>query len=528
MYVAPVAPTAQRSHLRSEIQVPPLRGWNACNALSAMRAGDAIRLDNFICRSYGLELRPGAQRWLTGCNGAVQTLLVYGPKGGDQRMFAATPTAIYDVLHGRVTNILTNAVTMTPSVTGLTSGVWSWDQLTNAGVTALVCANGVDGVRVYDGRSWLVPSISCGAPNTTLDPLRLDGVIVHQRRLFFFERGTLRIWYLPLGHFGGNAQLVDLGGEVTQGGEIVALTTLSNDGGRGIDNRLVAITSNGEMVVFSGVAPERAATWKKVGAWFVPPPAGRRCFAQYGGDVLYLSKAGALPVTQVLAKPEHDKPRGALTEQIRRAYERAVIAGEGLAAWCAIESAKNRLMIINAPTPAGSMQMVLSSDGGWNAFVGLDAQCWAECGVDLFFGDASGNVFRLAGSRDDGGPVSGFIVEAYSRLKTPARKVFKRARAIFAQAAAMIVRHGIYTNFAPIPGTLTVPTETWGGTPWTWDQFGWALQPAQWTADVRGQVDVWRGITGHGHAAALMTTVSATEPVVYEGTEVAFEVGGGL
>lgn len=528
MYVAPVSPTAQRSQLRSAIQSPPLRGWNARDALSGMEAGDAIRLDNVICRPYGLEIRPGKQRWLTGCNGAVETLMVYGAKNGDQRLFAATPTAIYDVPRGRVTNILANTVTMTPDVSGLTSGLWSWDQLTNAGVTLLVCANGADGVRTYDGTEWRTSAITCGAPNTTLDPNLLDGVIVHQRRLFFFEKGTLRLWYLPLGHIGGAAQLIDLGGEVTQGGEIIALTTMSNDGGRGIDNSLVVVTSAGEMVVFAGVAPERAATWKKTGAWPVPPPVGKRCFAQYGGDVVYLSTVGALPVSQILAKPEPDKPREALTENIRRAYERAVIAGEVETAWGVIESFKNRLMIINAPTQDGSAQMVLSSDGGWSAFVGLDALCWAECGVDLFFGDANGDVFRLAGSQDDGGPISAFIVEAYSRFKTPAKKVFKRARAIFDQPAKMVVRHGLYTNFAPIPGTLTGPTETWSGTPWTWDQFGWALQPPAWTNDVRGQTDVWRGITGHGHAAALITALSATDPVVYEGTEIAYEVGGQL
>lgn len=524
----PAAASGARSLQQTKLQPPALRGWNARSSLTNMKPGDAIRLDNFVCRPWGLELRPGKQRWMTGAGSGIETLMVYGPRHGDQQLFAATATGIYDVAASRVTNFLEASVTLTPVVGSLTNGRWVWDQMTNAGGTFLVCANGYDGVRVYDGKSWLAPTITCGCATTTLDPLLLDGVVAHQRRLFFFERGTLRVWYLPLGQIGGAAQLIDLSRECTQGGVIVAMATMTADGGRNIDDRIVIVTDQGEMIVFSGVAPERAATWSKAGAWQVPPPVAKRCFAQHGGDVVYLSTTGVLPVSQILSRPDPEKPVVALTEPIRRAYDSAARLGETKADWTLIESAKNRFTLINAPTYEGSAQLVLSADGGWSAFVGLDATCWTECGVDLFMGTADGDVFRLAGTQDDGGPVSGFVVDAYSRHGTGSRKVYKRSRPIFAQPAAMTVRQGLYTNFRPIPGTLSAPTETWGGVPWTWDSLTWALQPPAWTAAVRGVTDVWRGLTGRGHAAALMTTVSSTESVVYEGSEIGFEIGGQL
>lgn len=558
----PATQSAARSNVKT-VKLPPPARWNAVDGLSQMSSTDAIRLDNWIIRGKGRErhlvLRPGSIRHLSGLGGKVQTLMVYGRRRHSQTIIAATPTKLYRV----PSSPASAADPQTADVTGLTSGFWQSAMITNPGGDFLLAVNGADALRCYDGRSWTTPTITSAIATRSVAATAFVDVCAHMGRAFFAEKNSLRIWYLEPGAIGGTAWPIDLAPMVQSGGEIQAIASLTTDGGRNGNDRLVAVTTQGEMVVFAGVHPGTAATWQRVATYSVPVPVARRCFMEHGGDLLYLSHDGLLPVSQMIAAPRPDQPLSAETDDIRSMYQTARVLGTGNAQWCAISSSTHRLYMINVPISAnGSVQLVRSSDGGWSAFSGLNSLCWASTGTDLYYGDADGNVFRLGGTQDDGGQITALMVQAYSDFGVRGRKIFKRARPIFGQHVSMVASLSLAKNYAPIINSMLQPLDAsgavllengsaiglesggvlllegggnavelayedqWAGAPWSWDEMDWPLTPALWTKDIRSQVDHWRGISGHGHAAALIMAVTAKEPVTYEGCEIAFETGG--
>src|SRR5215203_6522113 len=77
---------------------PPIGGWNTRDPLSAMDEADAITLENLIPGANKVTVRFGCDEWVTGIGTYVESLMTYAPPNTSApHLFAATPTAIYDV-----------------------------------------------------------------------------------------------------------------------------------------------------------------------------------------------------------------------------------------------------------------------------------------------------------------------------------------------------------------------------------------------------------------------------------------------
>ena len=74
-------------------------------------------------------------------------------------------------------------------------------------------------------------------------PFNLESDSGRYRRFFFFERGTRKLWYLAPGAYAGPAVLIPMDGLFKNGGEIVAIASMTADGGRNASDRLVVLSS---------------------------------------------------------------------------------------------------------------------------------------------------------------------------------------------------------------------------------------------------------------------------------------------
>ncbi|MEQ1672141.1 MAG: hypothetical protein ABL893_14885, partial [Hyphomicrobium sp.] len=192
MMLAPLRDNrAKTSTSRTRWLEAPVAGWNAKNDLSDMEDGDAIVLDNMITTEMGVKLREGYTSWLTGAGGQIQSLMEYAGIDGSVELFAANATDIYDATSQGAVGAAVQ--------TGLGSGKWQHSMFSTAGGNFLVAANGVDSVRNYDGTTWTTPAI------TNVTSANLITVTVHQSRLWFCEKNTLKIWYLPATSIAGAA-----------------------------------------------------------------------------------------------------------------------------------------------------------------------------------------------------------------------------------------------------------------------------------------------------------------------------------
>lgn len=520
MIIGPASRAAGRSLIDSKIRPPPVAGWNARDPISAIRDNEALWLENLIPRSDGLNLRLPRELWRS-LGGAIQSLMVWAGASGTT-LFAATSSTITDVT---VQGGMTGA-----SVSGLANGYWSAALMRNPGAAWLIACNGADGVRLFDGAAWSTAAITLSdmSKYASLDVSKFVSVALHMRRPFFVEANSLRLWYLEPDAVQGPASLIDLAPLCHKGGTLMAVASLTTDGGRNENDQLVAVTSEGELVAFRGVDPRKADTWGQVGVFEVPKPLSRRCFLKFGGDLALLTRGGLLPVSRVLPQEKARQELVAITDKISLVFEGAADAVGINDAWGLVASAEQSLSIINVPGPNVSVQLVQCADAdGWCLFSGFDALSWAEMGDALFYGDRSGAIYRYGSVYSPGSPISAVMIAGYSKLGSAARKSFKRARPIFTSLPAAKPVFAMLTDYLKPPVSYASGI-AWTGAAALLSTIAWPADPAAWDGFDATVASQWRGISGRGHAGALVMALKAAGPVVYEGGEIAFETGGGI
>lgn len=178
----------------------PTKGWNASDDLTDMDVLEAVVLDNWIVTERGCMTRQGFTEHVTGIGANVRTLMEHNDIDGTATLFATTATNIYDV-----TTAGAVGAAAVSSLTG--SGVWSHVMFATAGGNFLVACNGTDPVQNFDGSTWTEPTIT--ASGTSSDDF--VQVTAHMTRLWFVEKNTLKVWYLPASAIAGTATAIDFG-----------------------------------------------------------------------------------------------------------------------------------------------------------------------------------------------------------------------------------------------------------------------------------------------------------------------------
>lgn len=307
----PPPPALQTAHWPA-----PMGGLNAISAGSAMPMSDCLRLYNLVPAEYGLRSRLGSREWVTGLTGSaddyVRTLLPFtgsAKNGGNDRLFAATSSGIWDVTASTASPTLAIAFANTAGDAGYgTSTV----MVTIAGHYLLYCDE-VNGYYVYteNSGSWAKVTMGVGVTQISgVNPATFVHVHVHKNRVWFTERDTGNAWYLAAGAIFGAANSLNMARQFKAGGPLVGLYGWTYDGGAGIDDSLVGISNAGDVVIWQGDDPASASDFALKGVWQVgPPPAGRDLTASVGGDVWILTRFGLLPISQLVVGNTYDRSR---------------------------------------------------------------------------------------------------------------------------------------------------------------------------------------------------------------------------
>jgi hypothetical protein len=490
---------------------PPVGGWNARDPLSAMPPSDAIVLDNYVPIDGGIESRPGSVENTTGISGLyVESLMEYDKPGSSAKLFAAATTAIWDA---------SSAGAASSSLTGLTNGRWQHTMMSNAGSHYLLCVNGADGLRYYDGTGW-----STAALTGTITAALCIGIQTHQNRVWLIEENSLDIYYLGTGAVTGAATRILLSTQFKLGGKLLAMGTWTRDGGSGMDDLAAFVSSRGEVLIYQGTDPSAAATWTKVGLFKIPEPIGRRCLIKLGGDIAILTSQGLIPMSEVLAKSDAAQRFAAITDKISGAFAQAYQTYGTLNGWQVIEFPSKGLLIINVPTEerVSAVQYVMNTKtGAWARWTGLNADVWGLKGADMYFGKNNGRTSRFGHvESDDGAAINPFLVQAYNAFGNPMRKRFTRFRPQFHGPETYRPLVDLLFEYDPDIPTYSPPTAVSSGTPWG----------SPWGSPWAGAAGVstfgWQAIHGTGVAAALVISASTKSTMQYNGGLVAYETGG--
>lgn len=482
----------------------PVRGWIANEGLARPKPGGAMLLENWFPTATGIRMRSGSELYATVGDGSAPVASLFSfSEGNNEKLFAATASAIYDI-----TTVADSAVSPAAAVSTLTSGDWVACQFTTAGGTFLRLVNGADAPRVFDGTTWgTTPAITGATPED------LNYVWAFKNRLFFVEKNSLSAWYLPVDSIGGAAVELPLGAVFSFGGSLLFGSAWSLDTGSGLSEQCVFVTTEGEVAVYQGSDPSSASTWEKVGVYRIGRPLGKKAWFRAGGDLVIATDIGLIPLSQAIQRDVAALAPASVSYPIETEWNRMVADYSG-AAWHSVVWPTKRMVLVAAPAAANTrheMPVVNARTGAWSIYTGWRATCLQVFGERCFFGSVSGKVVEAeVGGNDQGATYTATAVPQFDDLKSPASlKIAGLARAVYLAPITINLRLSVQKDYAislpPAPDVGAVPaTNLWGTGVWGASTWATAREMRPWAK--------WQSVSGAGSALAVAIQITSGAP----------------
>lgn len=528
------APKPKKPPAIQTVVVPaPVGGLNARDSLALMPPTDAITLDNFFPSTTSVDLRAGFTPWSTGYANAVESLMTYnGPTGS--KLFAASGTAFYDATasgaHGAAV------------VSGLANARWQHVNMGTPGGQFLYCVNGTDYPELYNGTAWAQITTVSAINITGVDPRLLIHANIYANRVFFVQKDSTKVWYLPVNSVGGAAASLDFGPLMKLGGYMMAMATWTIDNADGVREYAVFITSEGEVIMYSGTDPSTAADWVKNGIYVIGKPIGRRCFVRIASDLILITNDGFIPLSRALLTDRAQQV--AISDKIVNMVDGDIANHFATYGWQPTYYPKGSKLVVNVPSvyrsPGGALpssvvtshQYVMNTvTGAWCRFTNWNATVFETMGEDLYFGGSpttTVNAFVAkcdTGYSDNGAYIFGEAKTAFQYFGAPGvQKQITMVRPIFRTGGNMTAALAIDMDFAD-----NYPTQNpsfSGGNGVLWNTTLWNTVPWSPSSGIKRD---WQGVTAIGDAGALhMRVVNNRTALEWQSIQYIFRVGGVL
>lgn len=570
----------------------PIGGWNARDSIAQMPPTDAVVLNNLYPTPTDIQMRLGYTRYSTGITGQVNTLMNYSGSNNEQLFAAAgdtiyntdTSTAAAVVtdlssdkfqyvnianagghylsaVNGIDAALIYNGddwikVASTSTVFGITSitHVGAVATLTTASPHTLVTGNQVTiagaspaayngtyvitvtGVSTFTYTMASTPSTDATTVGTYSVALYITGVnsndLIHvnlfKNRLYYTQKNSLSFWYLPTDAIGGAATEFDLGGIARRGGYLQAIGTWTIDAGQGADDYFVAVTNNGEVIVYNGIDPSDPTQWALKGVWQLGQTFNRKCFHKWAGDLLLLTQDGLVPLASALQSSRLD-PRINITDKIFYAISQAVTQYQGNYGWQIAYFASPNMLLINVPATTGTQQFVMHTiSKAWCNFSGINATCFELHNQNLYFGGDGFVGQYWNGYSDDGENINASVQQAYSYFDSPGqlkrftlvRPTFQTDNGVPSVLCGMNVDFDYQNSLGAVAfNPATTSLGTWDNAIWDEQTWGGLLSINR----------IWQGVTGLGFAGGInMSLASQGIDVHWVATDYVMEKGGVL
>lgn len=509
---------AQKASARTASTPAPTGGLNTNVNIADMKEDEALILENFWPTPNDVQVRKGYVNWATGITGTVQTILPYSPIiGANNKLFAAAGTNIYDVTSSGAVGAAV--------VSSMTNAKWEHINFGTSAGNFLLAVNGADDMRKYDGSAWGVINAASTPAITGVATASIKSINVFKARIWLIENNTMNAWYLPTGAIGGAATKFDLSTIFKRGGNLVCMETWTIDGGQGIDDHAVFISSQGEVAVYQGTDPASSTTFALIGVFYIGAPIGQRPAAMLGADIAVLTDQGVFPMSNGVmtaqvtnVSPITDKVRPSLVEQIQ-------VNGSTFGWQITVFPAQNAL-IVNVPLSTGNFkQFVMNTiTGSWATFTGWNASCFAVQGSTLYFGGSGVVAKAWTGTTDNSNSIIAEALPAFNYFKTRGRqKRFTMARPLLTTDGNPSLLGKLNVDFdttSPTGSLAYVPTANsmaWGSM--VWGSMVWGGSQV-----VKKQ---WQHASGIGYAGSYhMLIQNNSANVSWKSIDYVYEIGG--
>jgi hypothetical protein len=456
---------------RSMSYPAPVGGWNARDALAAMKPNQAVDLVNWFPRTSYCEIRGGYSSHATGTTGNVKTLAVWNGPTGTSKMFASTASGVYDV---------SSAGVVGASVASRTNGKHQTLNFADGTNNYLMMFNGADKPLYYDGSTWTAVDGTSSPALTGLTTTNIVSAFTFKGRLIFLEKNSLSFWYLPAGVAGGALMEFDLGGVAKKGGYLMAAATWTIDAGDGADDKAVFVTSEGEVLVYQGTNPSSSTAWALVGVYDLGKPLGRRCLTKFGGDLVIITQNGVFPLSAALQTATIDN-RLAITNIIEDAFAEAARSYGSNFGWEATLYSAQGALVVNVPIAEDGRheQYVMNTiTKAWCKFNSWNAETFAVFNGELYYAISTTVQKAWTGTIDGANNIVAVGKTAFSYFgDMGSQKRYNMFRPVLAVNGTLSFLTDIDVDFRDTDITGTATYSVVAGGQWDvamWDQGYWA------------------------------------------------------
>lgn len=481
---------------------PPNDGINAVGALAGgMQPTESIFQFNLIPSQYGSKVRAGYELWADAVDGGgVKTLIPYkGSTSSADRLFAAGESGIYNITSAGsgpwAADIAFGSVVDT-------SGIGAWTNQTTIGGRYVLYCDEANGYYFYkEGGVWTKVAMGVGATQiSNVDPATFVFVMVWKTRPWFIVRDSTKSYYLKPGTVFGEAVEFDWGNKFKHGGNLAMLINWTVDGGEGVDDHLIAISTTGDVVVYKGTDPSDASKFGLHGSWYIGDlPEGRRGAGSFGGEVYILSRYGVLPMSRLISGSLVQKDDIYLSRKITPLVNNQMFFSRTSHGWEVKLIPGEQLLMVANPKREGfpHLQFVQSlNNEAWASYRDFPLYTGEVWNDIFYFADMEGNVHIHTGTSDardidgeNGIEITWSCLQAFSDLQEPGQyHITQYIRPVFLADArpSFSVESRYDYNIADVAGTSS-PTTISGA---LWDV-------AIWDADVwGGEFSVIQGLVG--------------------------------
>lgn len=485
-----------------------------------------------LSNTYGsyVNFSTAAGNYLYFVNGADAPILYDGTNW--RTMTSGAGQTISSITHSSATATLTTTtahVLQTGDTITVTGASPSEYNVTNAAIT-------VTGATTFTYTMGSVPATDATSVGTYTFLPAISGVTLtslvtvtlFKQRLFFIEAGTLHSWYLPVNSIAGAASKIDLGSVFKRGGTLTAMGVWTIDGGSGLDDYAVWVTSEGEIAVFKGTDPSSSATWSLVGVFQMGAPMGRRCFAKYGGELLYISRDGLVPLSRALQSTRVNS-KVTFTDKIQSAISDATTVYAANTGWQVQLYPASNALLLNIPiSSAVQVQYVMNTiTGSWCQFTGWNATCWELYNDQLYFGTNGSVILAWSGNREyTGDSVTGEAIPAFQYFGNHSQlKYFTGIRPIFLSDGQPTISLGLEVDYSSNATLYSISFPTTNAS--VWDTALW--DAGIWSGDISGIEKQWQSVAGCGYsAAAHIKVVNNGTSLRWASIDYMYQAGGVL
>jgi hypothetical protein len=492
---------ANRGAVVRDASIPaPIGGLNARDSIAEMKPTDALVLDNFVPGTTDCTLRSGMRSWATGLGTGttpVETLLPYR---------SGTVNKLFGVAGGKIYDTTNQGVVGAAVVSGLTNSRFQYVNFGTTGGQFLLAVNGADAMRRYDGSAW---SDATASPAVTgFDTSLAISINAWGQRVWFVQKNSFKVWYLPLQSIGGAATLLDLSSLFRLGGSLAGMLTWTVPSTQQTQQFAVFVSTEGEVAIFEGYDPANASTWAEAGVARIGRPIGGRFWTRFGSEVVLITVDGFVPLSKVLML-DRSTNRDAVSNKIDSAARLAIAGNPSTFGWCAMLYPTGNKLFINVPTAENttSYQFVMNTiTGAWCRYLGWNANVFETVQDSLYFGGNNGTIYQAEyGTDDDGAAIAGQMIPAFNYFgERVRRKFFRQVRPTIIGLSDANVLLELVTDLNVGSSAASPALSSASGLP-LWDVSAWDV--TRWSPS-RYAISQWQMVSGIAFAASVRLQVT--------------------